>query len=62
MGRTFGKFKFRISYADDYGDNVHMYGCDMTRVKVGVVSCDTPKSSKYDQSEVLIIYKAKMVF
>jgi hypothetical protein len=36
--------------------------CDMTRVKVGVVSCDTPKNSKYDQSEVLIIYKAKMIF
>ena len=61
MSKTFGKFKFRISYADD-GDDVHVYGCDMTRVKVDVVSCDRPKNPKYDQSGVLITYEAKMAF
>ena len=43
MGKTFGMFKFRISYADDYGDDVHMYGCDMTRVKLVSYLVTRPK-------------------
>ena len=46
MSKTFGKSKSRISYADGYGgDDVHVYECDMTRVRVAVVSCDRPKNS-----------------
>ena len=46
MSKTFGRFKSGISYADDYdGDDEHAFGCDMTRVGVGVVSSDRSKNS-----------------
>ena len=46
---------------DDYdGDDVYVYGCDMTRVKVDVVCCNRPKNSKYDQSEVLGVVRLQL--